>query len=197
MMRFLDLLQMSVMNLWRRKLRTVLTVLGVVIGTASIVVMLSLGFGLDKSAMEQIKESGGLTTISVTYDGESSSTSTSSSSDALNATDINANTSSDSLQLDDEAVEEIGKLEHVVVASPILNFSAVARQGIYEGYLNLVGMTVEALEQMNIPLISGTLPQKGDELKFVFGNQVIGDFYNRKTEEGYWETGELPDVDLV
>ncbi|PXV85991.1 ABC-type lipoprotein release transport system permease subunit [Lachnotalea glycerini] len=196
-MRFLDLLQMSVMNLWRRKLRTVLTVLGVVIGTASIVVMLSLGFGLDKSAMEQIKESGGLTTISVTYDGESSSTSTSSSSDALNATDINANTSSDSLQLDDEAVEEIGKLEHVVVASPILNFSAVARQGIYEGYLNLVGMTVEALEQMNIPLISGTLPQKGDELKFVFGNQVIGDFYNRKTEEGYWETGELPDVDLV
>nr|WP_330414406.1 ABC transporter permease [Lachnotalea glycerini] len=197
MMRFLDLLQMSVMNLWRRKLRTVLTVLGVVIGTASIVVMLSLGFGLDKSAMEQIKESGGLTTISVTYDGESSSTSTSSSSDALNATDINANTSSDTLQLDDEAVEEIGKLEHVVVASPILNFSAVARQGIYEGYLNLVGMTVEALEQMNIPLISGTLPQKGDELKFVFGNQVIGDFYNRKTEEGYWETGELPDVDLV
>ncbi|RDY31437.1 ABC transporter permease [Lachnotalea glycerini] len=196
-MRFLDLLQMSVMNLWRRKLRTVLTVLGVVIGTASIVVMLSLGFGLDKSAMEQIKESGGLTTISVTYDGESSSTSTSSSSDALNATDINANTSSDTLQLDDEAVEEIGKLEHVVVASPILNFSAVARQGIYEGYLNLVGMTVEALEQMNIPLISGTLPQKGDELKFVFGNQVIGDFYNRKTEEGYWETGELPDVDLV
>ena len=37
-MRFSDLLSMSVNNLRRRKLRTFLTVLGVVIGTASIVV---------------------------------------------------------------------------------------------------------------------------------------------------------------
>ena len=45
-MRFSDLLTMSVNNLKRRKLRTVLTVLGVTIGTASIVVMVSLGIGL-------------------------------------------------------------------------------------------------------------------------------------------------------
>ena len=45
-MRFIDLLRMSVSNLWRRKLRTFLTVLGVIIGTASIVVMISLGLGL-------------------------------------------------------------------------------------------------------------------------------------------------------
>ena len=41
-MRFFDLLSMSVNSLLRRKLRTFLTVLGVVIGTASIVVMISL-----------------------------------------------------------------------------------------------------------------------------------------------------------
>ena len=45
-MRFFDLLAMSVNNLRRRKLRTGLTVLGVIIGTASIVVMVSLGIGL-------------------------------------------------------------------------------------------------------------------------------------------------------
>lgn len=38
-MKFSDLLRMSGSNLLRRKLRTALTVLGVVIGTASIVVM--------------------------------------------------------------------------------------------------------------------------------------------------------------
>ena len=38
-MRFPDLVIMSINNLRRRKLRTVLTVLGVIIGTASIVVM--------------------------------------------------------------------------------------------------------------------------------------------------------------
>ena len=55
-MRFIDLLRMSASNLWRRKLRTFLTVLGVIIGTASIVVMISLGLGLTKSTMEQIEK---------------------------------------------------------------------------------------------------------------------------------------------
>ena len=64
-MKFFDLLRMSVNNLRRRKLRTFLTVLGVVIGTASIVVMISLGLGMNKANMEQIKRYGGLTTINV------------------------------------------------------------------------------------------------------------------------------------
>lgn len=48
-MRIFDLLRMSSSSLWKRKVRTVLTVLGVVIGTASIVVMVSLGLGLNLS----------------------------------------------------------------------------------------------------------------------------------------------------
>ena len=44
-MSFYDLMSMSLGNLWRRKLRTILTVLGVLIGTTSIVAMLSLAFG--------------------------------------------------------------------------------------------------------------------------------------------------------
>lgn len=54
-MSFSDLLKMSLSSLWRRKLRTVLTVLGVVVGTSSIMVMISLGLGLSKSNMEQIE----------------------------------------------------------------------------------------------------------------------------------------------
>ena len=69
-MKFSDLLKMSLSSLWRRKLRTILTILGVIIGTASIVVMMSLGIGLNKSTMEQIESSGGLTTIDV-YGGNS------------------------------------------------------------------------------------------------------------------------------
>ena len=64
-MRFIDLWRMSSSNLWKRKMRTILTVLGVVIGTASIVVMISLGLGLNKSMMKEIEENGGLTTITV------------------------------------------------------------------------------------------------------------------------------------
>ena len=64
-MRFWDLIRMSLSNLWRRKLRTFLTILGVMIGTASIVVMVSLGLALDKATLETMESSGGLTTIQV------------------------------------------------------------------------------------------------------------------------------------
>ena len=65
-MNWMDLLRMSSSNLKRRKLRTFLTVLGVLIGTASIVVMISLGLGMQQSLYREVEESGGLTTIKVT-----------------------------------------------------------------------------------------------------------------------------------
>ena len=65
-MRWIDLLRMSSGSLKRRKLRTFLTVLGVVIGTASIVVMISLGLGMQQSLYREIEQSGGMTSITVT-----------------------------------------------------------------------------------------------------------------------------------
>lgn len=56
---------MSINNLRRRRLRTFLTVLGVTIGTAAIVVMISLGIGLKEQNRELIESSGSLTTIQV------------------------------------------------------------------------------------------------------------------------------------
>ena len=57
-MSWIDLLRMSINNLRRRKLRTFLTVLGVVIGTASIVVMISLGIGMQESLYREVEQSG-------------------------------------------------------------------------------------------------------------------------------------------
>ena len=47
-MKFLDLLRLSSASLLKRKIRTILTVLGVTIGVASIVVMVSLGLGAEQ-----------------------------------------------------------------------------------------------------------------------------------------------------
>ena len=57
---------MSGSNLKKRKLRTFLTVLGVIIGTTSIVVMISLGLGMQQAIYQEIEQSGGLNTITVT-----------------------------------------------------------------------------------------------------------------------------------
>ena len=67
-MRFPDLLAMSVNNLRRRKLRTALTVLGVIVGTASIVVMMSLGIGMSEMQMELMESYGSMTAINVYCD---------------------------------------------------------------------------------------------------------------------------------
>ncbi|HPY37221.1 MAG TPA: ABC transporter permease, partial [Clostridia bacterium] len=64
-MNILDMLLIAFMNLWRRKLRAFLTVLGMVIGTASIVVMVSLGIGINESFRENYERAGSLTTINV------------------------------------------------------------------------------------------------------------------------------------
>lgn len=194
-MKFLDLLRMSFGNLWRRKLRTILTVLGVIIGTASIVVMVSLGIGLNKTTIDQIEKSGGLTTINVYSGGGGGYYSMGGMAVAESSA---SGETTEEVQLNDSVLEAIAALPHVKISSPILNQSIIARQGSYEAYLNLRGMTLDALEKMNIPLAEGSLPKKGNtEVELVFGNQVLTDFYNAKTNQYYWETGVVPDVDLM
>lgn len=64
-MKINDLIMMSVRNLWRRKLRTCLTVLGVVIGACSIILMLSLGIAMNANFEKQMEGMGSLTIIEV------------------------------------------------------------------------------------------------------------------------------------
>ena len=108
-MRFWDLIRMSLSNLWRRKLRTFLTILGVMIGTASIVVMVSLGLALDKATMETMESSGGLTTIQVNENGMFMDMSS----------DSQEETSQEQKRITDETIEELGKIPHVTLVSPV------------------------------------------------------------------------------
>lgn len=181
-MRFFDLWSMSSSNLWKRKVRTILTVLGVVIGTASIVVMISLGLGLNESMMQEIEENGGLTTITV-YPGESNDYEEDNTEKLLT----------------DEIVASISEIDHVAVVSPVLNINIVGKHGGYENsYINVMGMTTEALEKMDFELKEGTIPQKNaDKLQFLFGNQVLAEFYNSKGNYSFDEDTQLPDIDLM
>ena len=176
-MRFFDLLTMSVNNLKRRKLRTVLTVLGVTIGTASIVVMVSLGIGLKEMSVEQYASYGSLTRIEV------------------NSSYGWGGDQDESSFLVDETVETFKRIPHVKSVSPVLSTYVNLRQGVYTSGTRLMGVSSETLKE--IELSQGTLPS-GDTntMELVVGNMVARDFYNSKTGRGYWDTGEMPDVDL-
>ena len=180
-MRFGDLLTMSVNNLLRRRLRTFLTVLGVVIGTASIVVMVSIGIGLKEFTIKQYSSYGSLTAIKVyNYDNGSSS-------DKKNPEDS---------FMTDKTMKEFEKIDHVTSAYPDLTVNVIMRQGVYEANVQLHGIPLSAME--NIELKAGSLPTaEAQDMEMVVGNMIIENFNNIKTGKGYWETGELPDVDFM
>jgi len=62
-MKILDVLGMGFRNLLRRKTRTFLTVIGVVVGAVAIVIMLSLGIGMTENLNKSIERMGDLTII--------------------------------------------------------------------------------------------------------------------------------------
>ncbi len=177
-MRISDILGMSLTNLWRRKMRTLLTVLGVIIGTASIVVMLSLGIGLKQAMVEQVSSAGGLTEIQVTGGDDSGM------SDRL---------------LDDETMQTFLDMDHVESVEPQLTYSMPMQIGKYESdYVNIIGIPQKDLKE--IELEKGKAPEtENGSLSLIVGNQVLGDsFFETATGEyPYWETNELPDVDLM
>ncbi len=178
-MKISDILGMSLTNLWRRKMRTLLTVLGVIIGTASIVVMLSLGIGLKQAMVSQVSSAGGLTEIMVTGGDDSGM------SERL---------------LDDETMQTFLDMEHVDSVEPQLTYSMPLQVGKYEAdSVTVIGIPQDNLK--DIELEEGSVPdtEKGGSLSLIVGNQVLADsFFESATGEyPYWENNEMPDVDLM
>ncbi len=180
-MKFYDLLLMSLNNLKRRKLRTVLTVLGVVIGTASVVIMMSLGIGLDNLTTKLMSSYGTMTAIDI-YPQNDYGTS--------------GNSKGKNLYIRDETIAQLRKMEHVVGVSPVLETQVILKQGVWEATTNITGVGYSYLK--NIEIGKGRNLAEGEhELKIVAGNMLAMIFTNSKTGKGYWDSGQLPDVDFL
>lgn len=181
-MKFLDLLMMSINSLFRRKLRTFLTVLGVIIGTASIVVMISLGIGLKKFTMEQYASSGSLTAINVyNYGGNDNKSAKANPEDSF---------------ITDATMKVFENMPHVTSVYPQLNMYVLMKQGVYQGYIQMVGVPLGFMK--DIKLAEGSLPTaESKDMDMVVGNMVKQNFNNAKTNKGYWDTGEMPEVDFI
>ena len=161
------------------KLRTILTVLGVVVGTAAIVVMISLGVGMKELNQELIESFVSLTAINV-------------------STDMYGDTSTKKkpIYLTDKIIKQFSGIPYVTSVYPLLECQVMMQQGIYEGSFNTIGAPREYLEK--IPLGQGQLPPQGsEELELFFGNMVIGEFENTRTKREDWEKGELADIDYM
>ncbi|MDR0851335.1 MAG: ABC transporter permease [Clostridiales Family XIII bacterium] len=137
-MKLIDLLLFSTNNLRRRKGRTALTIIGVVVGVCAIVVMISLGIAVNRATDEMLRGYGDLTKITVYKWGAEQGTP----------------------DLDDKMVEQFKALPGVVAATPILqpNFYGeicAGRNAKYRGYSTPLGMDVESIANMGYTLLTG------------------------------------------
>ena len=145
-MKISDLARLSTDNLRRRKGRTALTVIGVVVGTCAIVLMISLGIAISKQNEEMLQSWGDLTQIQIyNYNWVSSDGS-----------------SGQERSLNDETIAQIKAHENVVAVTPYYqpqNFNGRIHSGKknrYETYVwNMYGMYADAVQAMEFQLKSG------------------------------------------
>lgn len=163
----LDILLMANRNLWRRKVRTILTIMGVVIGTAAIVIMLSLGFGLTESQRQSMAQWGSLNIIRV-YPGQ--------------AWDREGNPIGEAKVLNDETLEELRRLPGVTAITPTFEVHGEVTWGRKRGFFPLVGLDPTQMDELEFSINHGRLLTGEDRLQIVVGAEVINNFWDDRPQ---------------
>lgn len=180
-----DMIDMALRNLWKRRLRTALTVLGVVIGTASIVVMVSIGIGMNKGFASQLENWGSLQVIDVypsggmEYDKATDSMKQTKKQDELNA----------------KAVESFRQMEHVEAVSPVINEYLYLVTGKLVADASIIGIEPGAMTALGYQVAEGRALTDEDSKAIVVGGSV--EFYNPKLSWEMRYSSEPPKVDVL
>jgi len=173
-MKIIDLIKLSVLNLYRRKSRTALTVVGVVIGTACIVIMISLGL-TNIVQFNEMLESSDLEKIEVYSD----------SSNELN-----------SIKLNDSAVNAFLNIENVdlVIPQKHLTFYGELRE-YYAPYFSVTALPAEYLYKFAEIEEGQTINTDSSMLQLVMGEGAAGYFV--KSDDDYVRNYSGPNVDFL
>ena len=174
-MKISDEISLSARNLLRRKGRTALTLVGVVIGTCMVVLMISLGIAQTKTNEEMLQSWGDLTQVQIYGYG------TMMGSDGK------------PLYLDDAAIANIKQIPHVAAATPYAQAYnlegeiTAGRNGRYTSDIyNLIGIDPTALEPMGFALQNGSWPtntpasEKATKLQVLVGSSTGYNFQDSR-----------------
>jgi len=167
-MRIIDLLRLSVKNLWRHKTRTFLTIMGVMIGSGAIIIMISLGLAMNRNFLAQLSQMGDLMQIQV-YNYNL----------YYNEYDKAGITGSlgEQVVLDDAAIDRFESIEGVDCATPLLDLSLKAKAGRYVSYLYVYGIRTDVVEKLGIRVSEGTGLDSGEQYGMLVGKYIPQNFY--------------------
>lgn len=171
-MRIFDVIRLAFKNLFRRKGRTMLTILGILVGSVSVMIMISMGLGLDESKKEMMAQFSGLENIEVYR---------------------NYNESGQSVPLNDSLIAQLEQIEHVQVVTPIMNmWDGVLVSGkMRAAWVSVIGIRGEAMKYMEEykNLKAGDylkdIPEVDNEIDVVVGYEIPYLFYNANRNFDY------------
>jgi putative ABC transport system permease protein len=192
-MKFFDLVRLVLGNLNRRKGRVALTAIGVVIGTAAVVVLVSLAIGLQRNANEQLYGIGDLTQIQVSpgYAMEGGGGGGMSSVKVVIAG--GTGNSSGTTLLTNDALDTLRALPGVVAVIPRDYFygGITMKYKRLEGGANIIGVGTANLAELGLEAGQGILDlTKGT---VIIGPQVANNFYDPNIRPGQ-EPPSPPDL---
>src|SRR4030066_806011 len=163
-MSLFDLVSLIIDNLGRRKARVALTAVGVIIGTAAVVVLVSLAIGLQKNATQQLYGIGDLTQIQV-YPNYEQVMEVSVSSGPGGGKGIQ----SAQTLITDETTDQPSSIPGVtsVIPRDYIQGAAILKYGRMETYTGIIGIGAQDLSYLGVDL-------QGGELTLNPGAAVIG-----------------------
>ncbi|HQX01997.1 MAG TPA: ABC transporter permease, partial [Anaerolineales bacterium] len=181
-MKFLDLLRLITGNLSRRKARVALTAIGVVIGTAAVVILVSLAIGLQKSATDQLYGIGDLTQIDVmpTYGGGGGF----GGPIFVGSPGGEASQLEEPALLTNSALDQIRAIPGVKVVIPrdYMYASAMLRYQRLEAGMGIIGIATDDLSNLGLETDNGTTAlNKGS---VIIGVMTPNNFYDPKQRPG-------------
>lgn len=132
-----DLINICIHNLFRHKSRTILTVLGVIIGCCAVVIMISFGIGMKISQENMLSEMGDLQIITV-YN------------------------SRDDIKITDKTIDKIEHIPNVIGVNPKINTENIMTtvtagdNGRYKtNYTNISGVHAKVIETFDYEITKG------------------------------------------
>ena len=200
----IDIVLMSMRNLFKRKLRTFLTILGVVIGTAAIIVMVSLGLANSANFEESLAYMGDIRVLTVrnpsggndrgmmvSYSGGGMAVSMGGSSGGRQ--------SQEKVVLNEKSLNAFKAIPHVYAATPVVSIQMTAKSGKFTTWLDIKGIDPLTMMDFDYKLQAGEL-LKGDKNGIVFGSEMPFNFYN-PSDRNYWMNvdweNRVPSVDVL
>lgn len=132
-MNFLDLLELSFSNLWRTKVRTILTVMGVIVGIGALSSMVSFGIGMQKNITDTFAANDLFTSIHV-YPKNGNPYSYVSGNISME------NEQNENIALNDSTLNVIQTIQDVEIAFPEITIPIRIKYNSYQANLNLQAM---------------------------------------------------------